>query len=775
MLFFISFLSGVILFYLFDYFPFSTAAVFICISTFLTLRRKALLILLVALGIFYAFVRISPANDPSDAWKKELRVTGRFAPEAGQLKNNTNIRTFAVDRAFDEESGEEIEELSDEEIGVFTDYDADPSEEYELVIQTGSDRSRLNPGSIKGGRLFGSVIASSKGHDVADTIPGAFRRYRAAINNHVSERFKQDSAGLISAVTTGERSYLGEDIMDAFNITGLAHILSISGTHFGLFSIMLFGFFNIVIKRLPYSILQRLTIYMTPSQASAVLCLPFMAMYLGLSGGSVPAVRSFIMISLFLAGLLVGRKGLWLNSLLLAAFILVIWDPDVILSLSFQLSFIAVIFIGFSVKKKDAGEKEEGNRILNAVKNIIRLTVAASAGTAPLVAYHFHYFSVIAPISNLIIAPLIGFILIPLSLISSFSFLITGRYIFAPFVGISADLSVALVKFVSGIPFADVKIPAFPIYLCILFYTCFLLYLIFGKSRKLLVIPFVPFMIYAVFHIFEKKELSVTFLDVGQGDSSVIELPDKKTLVIDTGRTGKETAAFLKYIGKKDIDALVLSHVHPDHSGGIEYILKKFDVKEIWDNGRIEYPQVLGISGRHRILERGDVIGQGLYQITVLHPYREFYTLSSEEYDEENNSSLVLKISGEKISFLFSGDVEEEAETDIAHLQKWLDSDVIKIPHHGGRTSAGETFLSDVSPSIAVISVGRENPFGHPSPDVIGRLTGAKVYRTDIDGAVKITGTEKGFSAGTFRDYMFEKANGFEKELKNLKRLFIKW
>ena len=180
-----------------------------------------------------------------------------------------------------------------------------------------------------------------------------FDRQRSSLNRYISGRFSGDSAAFISALTTGDTADLSDEARDAFNATGLAHILSISGTHFGMFSVMLFGLFGFLIKRLPYRYLQRLTIYLSPTQAAALLSIPFMIMYLGISGGSIPAVRSFIMINLFLFGLLIDRKGFWLNSLLFAAVVLVAWDPEVTADLSFQLSFIAVFFLGFALEKKD--------------------------------------------------------------------------------------------------------------------------------------------------------------------------------------------------------------------------------------------------------------------------------------------------------------------------------------------------------------------------------------------------------------------------------------
>jgi len=488
-------------------------------------------------------------------------------------------------------------------------------------------------------------------------------------------------------------------------------------------------------------------------------------------------VRSFIMISLFLAGLLLGRKGFWLNTVLLAACSLVLWDPEVVISLSFQLSFIAVLFIGFAVEK-GAHEETAGrqvNRLSTFLRNALRLTLAATIGTAPLVAYHFHYLSVISPFANLLVAPLIGFVVVPLALISSFLYLFTGTYLFAPIISAATTLSLWLVRGMAKIPYADVAVPAFPLVLIFLFYAAFLIYLAAGRKLVLLMLPFIPFLIYMLIRMASPGGLGVTFLDVGQGDSAVVELPDGKTVVVDTGRSGHETAGFLAYTGKRRIDALTLTHSHPDHTGGLAYLLNRFAVKEVWDNGRIDYPEDISRFPKHRTLERGDVIESGQYTIQVLHPYREFFAREGDEYEEENNSSLVIRIAGKRHSFLFAGDVEEEGEDDLSHVGKWLRSDVMKVPHHGGRTSVHESMLSDISPSIAMISVGRDNTFGHPSPEMLEALTAAKIFRTDRDGAVKIIETDNGLKVKTYRDYVFERAVTVKGELNNIGRLFMCW
>lgn len=408
------------------------------------------------------------------------------------------------------------------------------------------------------------------------------------------------------------------------------------------------------------------------------------------------------------------------------------------------------------------------------MKNALVMTLAASIGTAPLVAYHFHYLSLISPVSNILIAPLVGFVLIPLSVVSSFLFLITGHFMLTPIVSGLSDLVVFLVKWAAHLPFSDIKIPSFPLILMFLFYAGFIFYFLFQRRPCSLIIPFIPLLIYLSLSAFERNEFKITYLDVGHGDSSVIQLPDGRTMVIDTGKTGRETASFLSYRGKKVIDTLILSHIHPDHTGGLDYLTRRFTVRELWTNSRIILPHAL----RHikqRELSRGDLVEGNGYRIYVFHPYPEFYSLHGNEYIAENNDSLVLKFIVHRKSFLFTGDIEEEAEEDITHLGTWLQSNVLKVPHHGSKSSAYEPFINTVSPAGAVISVGRDNPFGHPHHETLYAYQGTRIFRTDIDGAVKIQNSPNGLACKTYMEFQFKKARSFTDELKNIERLFETW
>jgi competence protein ComEC len=159
----------------------------------------------------------------------------------------------------------------------------------------------------------------------------------------------------------------------------------------------------------------------------------------------------------------------------------------------------------------------------------------------------------------------------------------------------------------------------------------------------------------------------------------------------------------------------------------------------------------------------------------ILHPYPEFYSLYGNEYVGANNDSIVIKIEGRNSSFLFAGDIEEEAEEDLSSLGNFLRSDVIKVPHHGGKTSAYKPFFELVSPEVAVISIGKNNAFGHPHDEMIDTLQGVRIFRTDTDGAVKIRESTHGLEIKTFKDFQLERTGSFTVEIQNIKRLFQTW
>jgi len=186
-------------------------------------------------------------------------------------------------------------------------------------------------------------------------------------------------------------------------------------------------------------------------------------------------------------------------------------------------------------------------------------------------------------------------------------------------------------------------------------------------------------------------------------------------------------APYLWNRGIKRIDYIVLSHPGSDHIGGLTYIIKKFEIGEVWINGDPSikgFQELLGIIEEKGIpvivVKRGDAVLKDEYNIYVLHPYPEFYP-GTVKSSAQNNKSIVLKLAYKERSFLFTGDIEKEAEYDLIHLNNWLRAGIIKVPHHGSKTSSTEEFLSLVQPEVAIFSSGKDNIFNHPNPHVIER------------------------------------------------------
>ncbi len=760
MIYFLAFLSGSAVFPLLKYFPYTIAlACTAAVVCFLRKRQYAVVVLL-ALGLCYPGLRGAPPDEPL-LRSGNMTVSGYFRTPPVKLMGGYS-QEFQLSR-----SGERLDVLSGREF--------ETGREHKLRLRVMSPVERKNPGASRPEQY--AVLGHVRGTGgIYGSVSVFFNRLRERLNRQISERFEPETAALVMAVTTGPRAGMDYGLKEAFRASGLAHLLSISGTHFGLLFLLMFGALRTALKHLPVWTLQRLTVYLTPSQAAALICVPFLLLYLGISGARVPTVRSFIMISLFLFGLLAGRKGDWLNFLVFAALALVLLSPAVLSSISFQLSFLAVLFIGFFLggrnsKKDDDDIGEEAPAkpsVLRYPWKVLMVTLSATAGIAPLVVYYFHYFSVVSPAANMVVTPLVCMVFVPLSVAGSFLYLLTGSFPLESVTGWVAGASIYLVKAFSLAPYSSVSVPAPPVAALLFYYFGFLFYFI-SRNEKFLAVPVLSVLVPLALFAVSDRTLGVTFLDARNGDASVVELPDGKVIVVDTGRHGREVRSYLRHQGISSIDVLVLTHAHDDHAGGAAGLVRDFGVKEIWDNGRLLYPGGFPGGPVRRGLKRGDVIeGEG-YTISVLHPYEGFYTGRGGSGTAINNDSLVLRVQGRARSFLFAGDIGAEAMEDILHLGRHIKSDVLKIPHHGRRSAALYAFIRAVSPEVAVVSAATPHGGGV-------RSMAARVLSSDSDGAVLIKEGSDGLRVKTFvSDVELKKTLRFKEELSNIKKLFVAW
>nr|WP_322822036.1 MBL fold metallo-hydrolase [Chloroflexus sp.] len=238
-----------------------------------------------------------------------------------------------------------------------------------------------------------------------------------------------------------------------------------------------------------------------------------------------------------------------------------------------------------------------------------------------------------------------------------------------------------------------------------------------------------------------EQPLEVHVIDVGQGDSILIRTPEGKTALIDGGYDNGLTLTYLREQGVSQIDVMVASHPHADHIGGLVDVLRALPVKGFWTSGATHttgtYEQLLDAIDAARVpyyeVQRGDTIPLGRLRFEVLH--------SNPDANDLNNTSVVLRLAYGSVSFLFTGDVEEAAELDmLSTVRERLNATILKVAHHGSRTSSTAGFLAAVQPRIAVYSAGRDNNYGHPHRETIQALqrVGAAVYGTDEHGTIVI-------------------------------------
>lgn len=536
---------------------------------------------------------------------------------------------------------------------------------------------------------------------------------------------------------------LPDEMMKQFRLAGLTHLIVVSGSQVALLTGILLAFLRQCPIRPP-------VLFWIITAANSI--------FYFLTGGGPSIFRAILMCEIALGISLLQRKSSPYHILALTALVMLLISPGLLFDLGAQLSFLATFALLL-------GARQIEDALPRSWPGWIRASLAVSLApflfTTPLLWYRFYNVSPVSLLSNLLVvnwieilvvvgffSTIIGFVLQPLCyIINQFSLLVMM-------------ILHKTVAFVTQIPFGVLYIRPPSVLVILALYMLLFLGLYQLKEKRLkefrisLLATVTSFLFLIAPSFIPSKYLTVTFLDVGQGDAILIETPRRKHILIDAGMSadgekynpsrdmGERVvlpALWSKGINK--LDVVIVSHFDMDHMGGIPAVLKDYRTGMILENGQPEtgYTRYETILAAKKIPRRTVRNGHSLIlepgiTLQVLYPFR---------YDDKaskNNNSLVLKLVYGEIEFLFTGDLEEEKETELAtFLGNELNADILKAGHHGSNTSSIPAFLSAVSPAYAVISAGQKNRYGHPSPTVLNRLQtfGVNILRTDLSGAIE--------------------------------------
>lgn len=626
-------------------------------------------------------------------------------------------------------------------------------------------------------------------------------KWRDKIRVCIAAGLPEPSAGILKAMIIGDTGTLTNEVRDKFNAAGVTHILSISGSHLGFVAFITFFIIrHMLIHLLPYKTLLRMSLYIIPSKVAALFTFVTVIFYTLLSGGEVATVRSLIMVIVYMTAILTEREDDAANTLVLAALLVLLWNPQALFDISFQLSYMAVLSMIITVKRFYKTESKEENpvwwkRYNKKLLLFTLLTLGATASTSPITAHYYNQITWTGLISNMIVVPFAGFMILPLGLITSLLTLILNTDVIplAWLNNILLNLFYRIVEVFAQFPYSIIYTPSPGIVIIISLYLVMLSVLFYKNKYAQILLPVsILFILLSIglnrYKDDNRNSIRATFLDVGQGDSALIEFPDKKVMLIDGGGTFSETfdigrsvvAPYLWNSGIRKIDYIVSSHPQLDHIEGLYYVVDKFSIGEVWANGTAnkaskEFNSIVERKGIREVIidSTSEDLVIGGCKTNFLNP------LKVKETSKINNLSIVMRLLCKDISLLFTGDIEASAMKDIAANGGSLESTVIKVPHHGSKGSVEDTFITSVKPHIAVISAGYQNPYHHPSTEAISAYEnrGAVIYRTDLNGAVIIQHRDGRIKAITYEDTALREvdfnntASVFYTELSNIKKI----
>lgn len=586
---------------------------------------------------------------------------------------------------------------------------------------------------------------------------------RVALSDSAERTVSEPAGAFGNTILLGIRDGLPESVVDDFRSTGASHLLAISGLHVGMALVMAVSLGVLAFGR----------------RRGLYLLLPLVAIwtYALLSGASPSAVRATAMGTVYLAALAVGRPRSLIPALALAALVMTAIDPRILLSISFQLSFAAMLGISVYVERvhERLVPQPASGGLRSAIVGTVGVSVAATLATAPLVALYFGHMPLVGLPTTLLSLPAVPFALVFHAIAAVAG--LASDMVALPFAWLAWLFSSYVISVVSALA----RVPAVTISLGEYGTALVWIYYVFLAAIALALTGYFPWrrhnlgsrlsfdlvrqvsppwqvttvvvgaacLVWIAALDQTSGNLKVVFADVGQGDMTAITTPVGHRVVVDGGPDPQRAAEILGAelpFWDRDVDMIVLTHPHSDHISGLNEILRRYNVGSVLERRQdfegAEYAVWYDLVEAEGAAAIKSAPGTRLsfpdgVAVEVLGPPTEILKGTASDVD---NGSVIVRVTYGDRSFIITGDLFGEGEAWLVDSGQPLSTDVLRVAHHGSRTSSSQQFLDAVDPGVAIISVGSDNRFGHPAPEVVDRLNAvvqdSQVFSTAERGSI---------------------------------------
>lgn len=589
------------------------------------------------------------------------------------------------------------------------------------------------------------------------TAERSFYAFRQWIKRRFEAHLDPAETGLLLGLLAGDRSGIPDAIRNDFQRTGLVHVLAISGFHV----VLLAGILSVFLKatRLPH-------------KAANIIAIALLFIYVPVTGGSPAVKRAVLMFAIPQLGTMFGKPANTFNSLGVALLFILLPDPSLLWNTGFQLSATATagILLGNSCNPfKSVPEGLRKSSLWKLAEGYVLsptyVTLCATLATAPFLIHHFKTLSPLAWLGNIIIVPLVSWGMQAglFALLSPFEPMCD---IFCAAAGFFLRMASFLTRLLSDSSGAAITVGPFSPAILLLLGALFALLPAIRKNAIAKRFAILCLLLFSVIFCVQgymrisHPSWNLALIDVGQGDSILLTTPSGKHILVDSGDRSKRDMGkdvivpFLRHSGIQRLDALVITHPDLDHFGGASSILRTFPVKEVWINecsrteAKEDWQKTIATAADREIPIRD--IGRGFtwterhFEIQAVHPNPN--SAAGLKCSDANQGSITLRAHGLGHSAMLTGDLTAAGEKEILASEAKIRSDILKLGHHGSKTSSSAPFLDAVAPQLALISSGRKNRFRHPSKQVIERLDSLHIpyLNTATSGTVFVT-----FSADT--------------------------